>query len=273
MKGKKKASINVSRQLKTTTHQASTEQERQRSRIVFPYDNLDASIGLAAAIHANARHGECGDDQLAAWANKGVKSSGFRTRVYAARIFGVLEGEGSKHKLTELGRAIVDPRQEPEARVRAFLNVPLYSVVFRNHKGGVLPSGAALEREIVRLGVAEKQKGRARRVFERSAEQAGFFDHDKTRLIMPSVTRNDQPSDNGQSKEKEKDKGESSIGSGGGPSDPLIAALIQKLPEKGPWTSDDRVMWLKMVAMVFQMAYGLDTAIDIRKSDDLKKSV
>jgi hypothetical protein len=32
-------------------------------------------------------------------------------------------------------------------------------------------------------------------------------------------------------------------------------------------------MWLKMVAMVFQMAYGLDTAIDIRKSDDLKKSV
>jgi hypothetical protein len=129
----------------------------------------------------------------------------------------------------------------------------------------------------VRLGVAEKQKGRARRVFERSAEQAGFFDHDKTRLIMPSVTRNDQPSDNGQSKEKEKekekDKGESSIGSGGGPSDPLIAALIQKLPDKGPWTSDDRVMWLQMVAMVFQMAYGLDTAIDIRKSGDLKKSV
>ena len=38
-----------------------------------------------------------------------------------------------------------------------------------------MPPAAALEREMVELGVSPKQKDKARQVFERSAEQAGFF--------------------------------------------------------------------------------------------------
>ena len=37
--------------------------------------------------------------------------------------FGVLDGEGGKHKLSELGRLIVDRNQSRAARMRAFLNV------------------------------------------------------------------------------------------------------------------------------------------------------
>jgi len=40
---------------------------------------------------------------------------------------------------------------------------------------------------LVGLGVSEKQKGRARQVFERSAEQAGVFEHGKNKLVMPGV--------------------------------------------------------------------------------------
>lgn len=102
-------------------------------------------------------------------------------------MFGVLEGEGSRHRLSQLGHAIVDPNRAREARARAFLTVPLYRAIFDGHRGGVIPPAAALEREMVGLGVAEKQKDRARQVFERSADQAGYFEHGRNRLVMPGI--------------------------------------------------------------------------------------
>ena len=67
------------------------------------------SIQLAEAIHKNVGTGDCDDDQLAAWTGQSPKSSNFRAQVYSARTFGLLEGDGRRHKQTELGRAIVDP--------------------------------------------------------------------------------------------------------------------------------------------------------------------
>jgi hypothetical protein len=43
---------------------------------------------------------------------------------------------------------------------------------------------------------------------------------------------------------------------GGGPSDPLIQAVIQKLPEKGPWPKAEREIWIKMLEMAFDFYYG-----------------
>ena len=249
---------------------AQLSQKRQRSTIGFPYMDLESSKVLADAIHGNVGNGECDDDQLAAWTGQSSKSSTFRIQIYAARMFGILEGEGSsKHKLSELGRAIVDPNHSREARANAFLEVPLYRALFENHKGGVLPPAAALEREIGDLGVSEKQKEKARQVFERSADQAGFFEHGRSRLVLPGVAKGSSPTPAptpGKKVENESSIGGGSGDGGNGPSDPLISALIQKLPKAGPWPSDDRVMWLQMVAMAFQMAYGADAQIEIKKS-------
>ncbi len=238
---------------------------RQRSTIGFPYMDLSASIELAEAIFQNVAGGECDDDQLAAWSGQSSKSSTFRVQIYAARMFGVLTGEASRHKLTDLGMAVVDHQRVREAKARAFLTVPLYAAIFEKFKGGSLPPAAALEREIVGLGVAPKQKDRARQVFERSADQAGFFAHGRDRLIQPGIAGNGftPPPD-------EKPKGGGGDGGGGGDSlDPLIAALIQKLPQSGdpkPWPVDQRVTWLQMTAMAFQMAYGAVEPIDVKKS-------
>jgi hypothetical protein len=55
-------------------------------------------------------------------------------------------------------------------------------------------------------------------------------------------------------------------GGGGGGADPLIRALIQKLPKSGEeWSADDRVTWLQMISMAFQMTYGPVDAIEIKK--------
>jgi hypothetical protein len=146
------------------------------------------------------------------------------------------------------------------AKAQAFLKVPLYKAIFERYKGGVLPPTAALEREIVALGVSEKQKERARQVFERSADQAGFFEHGKSRLVMAGLgaSGHRKPSEH-----KPGGSGSGSSGSGGG--DALIQALIDKLPGSGPWPADDRVNWLKMLIMGFQVAYGTEEEIEVQK--------
>lgn len=239
---------------------------RQRSTIAFPYMDLSSSVELAEAIFKNVGGGECDDTQLAAWSGQSSKSSTFRVQIYAARIFGVLAGEASRHTLTDLGLGIVDQHRSRESKVKAFLNVPLYSAVFNKFNGAQLPPAAALEREMVTLGVAPKQKERARQVFERSAEQGGFFAHGRDRLVRPGVT----PGAPTPTPEPERKKNGGGGGSGGDDGrDPLIAALIQKLPKDSdpkPWPVEERVTWLRMTAMAFQMAYGQVENIDVTKS-------
>lgn len=45
--------------------------------------------------------------------------------------------------------------------------------------------------------------------------------------------------------------------------DPLLAALIAKLPKGGSWPRADRVAWLELMAKSFDVVYGLEDAIDV----------
>jgi hypothetical protein len=96
----------------------------------------------------------------------------------------------------------------------------------------------------------------------RSARQAGFFAHGEDRLVRPADpgTKPISAESNGVKQDvKPKKEG------GGGPTDPLIQALIQKHPIEGPWPIDDRVNWLKMLTMAFQITYGHEPSIEIKK--------
>jgi hypothetical protein len=243
-------------------------QGRQRSTIGFPYADLNSAVDLANAIHSHVGSGDCDDDQLAAWTDQSVKSSGFRTQIYAARMFGVLEGEGSRHRLSDLGRAIVDPNRTREARARAFQMVPLYRAIFEGHRGGVIPPTAALEREMVGLGVAEKQKDRARQVFERAAEQAGYFEHGRNRLVMPGIAPGSQ-------REEEKPREEDRNGGGGGNEppeiDPIIGGLLKRLPKSGAeWPEAERKLWLQLLEGSFKLIYKDNTPTKIPPPPDYK---
>jgi hypothetical protein len=54
-----------------------------------------------------------------------------------------------------------------------------------------------------------------------------------------------------------------------GPHLKLILALVKKLPPTGTteWKIQDRVMWLQMAAMAFQMAYGPVEPIEIKSAN------
>lgn len=232
-----------------------SEASRQRSTIGFPYNDLKSAIELAEAIHTHVGTGQCDDTQLAAWTNQSSKSSGFRTQVYAARMFGLLAGEGAgSHSLTDLGRAIVDPDQAREAKGRAFMEVPLYRAVFEHYKGHVLPPPAALERDMVGMGVSEKQKDRARQVFERSAGQAGYFEHGKNKLVAPGVQQGSR-----QEPKREDDKRGGGGGGDDGDVDPIIKGLLARLPKTGAvWVERDRKLWIGLLENSFKLIYGDD---------------
>lgn len=229
-------------------------ESKERSTIGFPYAPLGDALELAAAIQSNVGTGTISDDQLAPAINLSHKSSGYRTRLSASRMFGLIEQGDGGHRLSDLGKRIVDEKQARAAKADAFLNVPLYRRVYDEHKGSTIPPAAALEREFLGFGVAPKQTTRARQVFERSAEQAGYFEVGRDRLVRPTVRQGDEP----EREEKKKNDG----GDGEGPSDfhPFIKGLLKTLPknEGDPWSGQERVKWLRLAASAFDMIYAVE---------------
>jgi hypothetical protein len=238
---------------------------KQRSTIAFPYMALDDAVELAEAIHGNVGLGDCDDDQLAAWTKQSIKSSGFRVQIAAARLFGLITSpSGGTYRLTELGGAVIDPAQAREARANAFLNVPLYRAVFDKYRGGVLPSqAAAMERELVGLGVSEKVKDRARQTFERSAEQAGFFAHGRNRLVMPGIAARAPEAAPPPELPEQPEIKKNGNGDGGLPPgvDPIIAGLLKRLPKSGDvWPKTQRKLWLQLLEGSFDLIYEDEAA-------------
>ena len=247
--------------------------KRERSSIGFPYLTLDEAVDVANAIHRNVGTGNCSDDQLAPWLSLSQKSSGYRLRISAAKMFALIQGVSSgTHKLTDLGRRAVDPAQEQTAKAEAFLEVPLFSAVFEKFRGNALPPSAALELELNRLGVAQKQTSKARSSFERSAQSAGYFHEGRDRLVKPGFTGTkvepaQQPTGQGDMTDP------SGVGkSGSGTRHPFIEGLLQTLPPaEKPWEVEGRVAWLKAAAVCFDLLYGVKGAITIEgKANDTK---
>jgi hypothetical protein len=248
-----------------TAPETKPKQRRQRSTVPFAYIDLQDVMEVAVAIHENVGSGDCDEHQLAVWLKKSQKSSGFRSVWSTARLFGLIEAENGKFRLSPLGRRAVDPAQERGAKVEAFLTVPLYNAVFEKYKGGVLPPAAALEREIVEIGVAEKQKHTARLVLERSAHYAGFFEHGKDRLVMPGIAL-DERQEPAKTAESERRGGSGKGGSGDGenPRHPLIEGMFQSLPPNGQsWTLEEVADWLHAAAYHLRFAYKLKGKITV----------
>jgi hypothetical protein len=184
-----------------------------------------------------------------------AQGGGFNLRLITAKMFGLVSGEKSTLSLTPLGIRVIDPQQEKSARADSFLLVPLYKAVYDNYKGQMLPSNTALEAAMEKLGVAPKQKDKARQVFQRSATQAGYFAYGPSRLVAPpikttigDVTPPVVPEGGG--------------GNGGGGNNvppslhPFIKGLLDKLPVADtPWSLADRKKWLQTASNIFDLMY------------------
>jgi len=251
-------------QTKTENGAAGTPQSQdgkrtyERSTIEFPYNDLDDAVGVAKTLHQNAGM-SCTLDQLAAYLHVSMTGGAFNGRVSNAGTFRIAKRAGGAVTLTPLGLRIVDPTTEAEARAEAFLSVPLYGAIHEKYKGFTLPPPAAMEREMLALGVAAKQTDKARQAFMRSAKQAGFFIHGEDRLVRPSfsATPTTKPIEPQAGQWTDEKPG----GSGGGkpPLDPLLRGLVDRLPAADTdWSRDDRIKWLQTAANIFDLIYKGD---------------
>ncbi|MEX0828062.1 MAG: hypothetical protein WD005_03830 [Haliea sp.] len=245
----------------------------EQSKIEFPYHDLESAEGIVRSIFNNA--GEvCTLDQLAAYMNQSMKSGAFRLRVSNARIFGLTENQSGEVRLTEMAKRLVDDAQAPQARVDAFLHVPLYAKVYENYKGYTIPPAAGLEKFMAEVGVSSKQTDKARQAFMRSARQAGFFAQGDDRLVQPALHN---PPPTKPLDEKPPEVEDKPGGGGGGGFDggkgvhPAIVGVLQTLPEPNAnWSLRQRAKWLSALSNIFDLIYeGDEGDIEIRveKSD------
>lgn len=124
-----------------------------------------------------------------------------------------------------------------------------------------MPPPAAIERQMEGMGVTPKAKERARQTFMKSAIFAGFLDPSSGRFIKPgNVGGREEPPP--PKKELDGENG----GKGGGGSDddlnldPLLIALLKKIPGQAPWPAAQRIRWFRTFAMNVSQIYDADDA-------------
>jgi hypothetical protein len=234
---------------------------RSASTIKFPYLDQDDAVKFAKAIHAVAGN-SCTRDALAGSLKVSGTAGAFNTRVGVAKMFGFIETDKGVFSLTDLGKRVIDPKQEKAARAESFLLIPLYRRVFDQYRNQMLPSNPALEKSMEQMGVAPKQSDKARQAFQRSATQAGYFAFGSDRLIAPQgfaatpvIEADIAKGDIEQDSEKQKKK----TGGDEPPYHPFIVGLLDTLPPTGApkaeWTLQGRQDWLQTAAGIFNLIY------------------
>ncbi len=234
---------------------------RDRSTIAFPYYDLGSVLELIEVFHDHAR--ECSPDQLAAWlpGDAGTQSGNFRSRVNAARTFGLLERRQGHLVLTDLADRAVDPRQTVGARTQAFLNVDLFRVMHEQFLGKRLPPPSALEQAITTAGVVVTQAKRARQTLMKSALVAGFLEAGRDRLVQPVETG----ARAGDADDSPLASAAARVDDHATPSvvDPMLRGLFERLPPPGSsWSDDDRGHWMAAAASIFTLVYPGSNASD-----------
>jgi hypothetical protein len=233
--------------------------KRDYSTVDFPYGDLDDAVEIAKAVNG-VGGSSCEWEQLAAKLGQAAMGGGFRQRMLTAKAFTLITYAQGKVSLTTLGSKICDPKQEKAAKAEAFLKVELYRLIYEKFKSTALPPAVGLESEMVTLGVAKKQAGKARQVFGRSAQQAGFFWSGNDRLVMPPTNGSaDQTAAKPEGGEHYDEKPKGGGDGGDGTRHPFIVGLIKTLPPtEKPWPVEGRRKWLLAACSVFDLIYTTD---------------
>jgi hypothetical protein len=232
---------------------------RAKSGVSFPYWDLDSAVEVAKSMHERAG-GVCDNAQLATLLEySGVSNGSFRTRVSAAKMFGVIEDtDDRKLRISARGRKIVAPVTPLDgrtARVEAFMGVDLFKKVFDRFNGATLPEAVGLRNLLLNeYQVVPDRVAPTVRIMLDSAYQAGLFEAagNRTKMVMPLDAGNSPMAAPAPAivtpevPEKPRHGGNGGGGGGGGNGmntdaiDPAIIGLLMRLPVGGTPMSPKR---------------------------------
>jgi hypothetical protein len=228
---------------------------RAKSGVGFPYWDLEKSIEVVRVIHEKAG-GIADNAQVATLLGySGVENGNFRTRMSAARMFGLTEtADDRRIRVTARGRSIiapVTPAESRRGRLDAFMEVELFRKVFDRFNGTTLPESVGLKNLLENeYKIVPDRVAPTVRILLDSAEQAGLFEAsggNRTRLVTPlgldATAQFTVPSVKAEVTTDERPP--SGTGSGGADSsssgiDPAIVGLLRRLPPGGTPMSEKR---------------------------------
>jgi len=238
---------------------------RVRSTISFPYFSLEECAELAKTVH-RVFGGTAELDQLAGSLKTSPASGGFRLKVAASKLFGLIETGAREVVLTDSGAKVVDG--DRESIVSAFLGVPLFGELFDKLKSRSLPDEQGLEKLIKSLGVTPKQVTKARITFKKSASYAGFFEISADRLVKPSfkasnLVEYDNWNEVGEQPRlsTQRDDRDTTVNAGVSVPEiakhPLMLGMLGALPDLGgDFSQEDRDAWVEAMKINLQLIYG-----------------
>lgn len=231
---------------------------RATSGVRFPYNDLDEVIEVAKVVQDKAG-GTCDLAQLATLLNySGVSNGAFRTKVSAAKMFGLIEeADGQRVRVSARGRAIVapiSPETAARAKTEAFMAVDLFKKVFDRFNGSGLPEDIGLKNLLAtEYQVVPDRITPTVRIMMDSADQAGLFKvaGNRSRMVMPfsgTVTPEKsagQPASTVTENQPAKPGGGGNDGNGGGGDDgagidPAFLGMLRRLPPTGATLSTKR---------------------------------
>ncbi len=248
---------------------------RAKSGVGFPYWDLDSAIEVAKVMHDRAG-GVCDNAQLATLLGySGVSNGSFRTRISAAKMFGLLEDtDDRKLRVSPRGVLILAPVTAADgrrARVEAFQAVDLFKKVFDRFNGATLPENVGLRNLLANeYQVVPDRVAPTVRILLDSAQQAGLFDAagNRTRMVMPLASGAASPSPTPSTSEPKATTtrsidpprwGGGGHGGGGGSDseiDPAILGLLRRLPAAGtPLTAQRRKALIDAFTSVVAFIY------------------
>lgn len=256
-----------------TIDKTSPKSSSGRSGISSPYFDLAASIAVAETIYKTGG-GACSPEQLAPWLGyKSIGSGTYLTRVSAAnKHFGLVEISDDRIIITERARKILSPvlpEDAVNAKIDAFLGVPLFSRVFEQFRGNSLPPEVGLKNLFLNTyKILPDRVSQAVRVFLNSAEQAGFFSTtgDRSRLVKPNVkTSPDAPPSTAQNEQPSAPEKQKSGGGSSGDGPPgvhsAIVGLLRELPAPGtPWSGQKKQRFLDAFKATVDFIYPEENA-------------
>lgn len=243
---------------------------REVSRYTFPYYNLEVSIGVAKELYDRAG-GKASMTQLASYLDHTDEFSGaFRSKVWGAKIFGLVKLTSNVVSTTPLGEQLASLQsglQRDRRLAEAFLNVPLFREVYKRYEGSTLPSTREGLKNALHntFGVPSRLVPVALKTLLMSAEQAGFRRENPNRLIHPVPIGLIEDSTDSESKTELGRGG----GGGGGANEtmqqktiirenihPAISGFLLELPKsEDKWTDSERQRWIEAFAAMIKALY------------------
>jgi hypothetical protein len=169
------------------------KKKRVAATVRFPIYSVADGVGVSQAIHDKGG-GVASNDQLAAYLGySSARNGAYFDRVSSARLFGLIQGQGSSITLTPRAQEIlmpVFPDQARKALIDAFFAVPLYKALYDEFYGKQLAPEFGMKNLLrTRYGVPPSRLEKAWRAFNESADQAGFYATrgNRTQLIIPRL--------------------------------------------------------------------------------------